>query len=140
MKKTVSSLLLLISIITLTVFTSCDDDEPYYGPGSGIEGRWAVVEVNGAPVNNFDYVFYGSGKGQIDYNPETSAHYSVPFTWYMDYNPAGAEYLHMQTYDGEYYNYIVRVESEYVPGYNGVQWVMNLTDTDTGDNLMFIEY
>lgn len=60
------------------VFTSCDDDDGYWGdyPGYGyydhyLTGTWQLVQINGSPIGPAEanyFSFYGNGNGMYYYH------------------------------------------------------------------------
>lgn len=120
--------LLIATIMAVLTMTSCgDEDQYYYSP---IEGTWELVSINGMPVDEpqvCEFIFYGDGSGLYgQYNP--FPHWSTnSISWDMSYTDGGADYLHVYTWDGQRWDYLVRL----------YQWELVLTDTYTGDVLRF---
>lgn len=119
--------MLIATVVVMLSLTSCGDEDYYYSP---IEGTWELVSVNGMPVSEpqvCEFTFYSDGTGIYgQYNP-----YPVwstnTISWDMSYTDGGADYLHVYTWDGQRWDYLVRL----------YQWELVLTDTYTGDVLRF---
>lgn len=70
---------LLLSLLSLPLFTSCDDDDDFPGPGpyypdtyidEYLVGQWDLVRVNGDEVSGFDqhfFDFFSNGTGKYYY-------------------------------------------------------------------------
>lgn len=127
--------LLLITLVASLSLTSCDDDDYYDRYDQNFIGTWALISVNGLePAQEWDYEFYGDGRGAQVINPGVPGEYTIPFDWETYYNPNGATYLNLYPYSGGTLSYLANMY------FQGGAYLLELNDLDTGDELIFQLY
>lgn len=136
MKQHLTRIILLLTIAL--ALSSCGDSD--YIADDPIVGRWALQTVNSLPPSQeIDYEFYSDYTGAIVYNAGLPAQYTVPFEWDTQIAPGGAAYVTLYNYNGTQFRYLYSIRYQTQPGY-GTVWFLQLTDLDTGDQLLFQEY
>lgn len=130
LKKLPAKLLLMVAVILLvsTVFTSCDDDDPYYS-NSPLVGSWTLVSDNNGPVGYYDqsqFDFYSDGSGWLGQYDNKGIWRTYSLTW----NQTGSTLYIYPDQWAETWTYTWRLQGGY----------LYLYDVDSGNTLEYSPY
>lgn len=131
MKKYLSNSLIsiILGLLCVTMLTSCNDDDDYYG---SLFGGYELVSIDGYPVSEWDvveYVFNQNGTGTYG-QYQGGMWVTYPISWDFSYGNAGAVFLNIYLYNGKMWRYLFR---DY--GYQ-----LELTEPSSGQRLLFDKY